>query len=162
MDPLSTFELFSRLVFALALGALLGVERNLVHKTAGMRTYGLVSLGAALFTLISVEAGKMYLGFADFDPLRMASQVIVGIGFLGGGLIIFRDGGVENLTTAAGLWVAAGVGIATGMGLYALAIFAIILTLLTFTLLWYFEQKIKKVAEKMEYGEKVKQKLRQS
>jgi len=155
MEFLTYYEVFLRLVTALALGVLLGAERNVVRKTAGMRTYGLVSLGAALFTLVPILAMQSYLALTGFDPLRIASQIVVGVGFLGAGLM-FRDRerSVANVTTAAGIWVAAGVGLAAGMGFYALAIFATILAFLTFTALWSVEEKVKKVAEKMESGEK--------
>lgn len=150
MEPLLISEILTRLLVALLLGSVLGLERNLAHKTAGMRTYGLVSLGAALFTLVSVEAGKMYIGFTDFDPLRMASQIIVGVGFLGGGIIFLKEGGINNLTTAAGLWVAAGIGIAAGIGFYMIAFSATVITFVVFTVLFYFEEKIKKAAERFE------------
>lgn len=127
-----------KLILAIVLGALLGLERSLAKKTAGMRTYTLVSLGAALFMIVSEIIGTE--GYAAFDPSRVASQIVVGIGFLGAGLIIFQGNKVRGLTTAAGLWVAAGLGMAAGLGLYWLAIVATILTLLVFTVFWYIEQ----------------------
>lgn len=151
MEFLPPIEVLLRLFIALLLGGMLGMERNIAHKTAGMRTYALVSLGAALFTLISIESARIYMGVANVDPLRIASQIVLGVGFLGGGLIIFRDGGFNNVTTAAGIWVAAGIGMAVGMGFYSLAITSTALTLFSFTLLWYFEQKIvRKVASRFE------------
>lgn len=131
-----------KLVLAIILGALLGLERSLAHKTAGMRTYALVSMGAALFVIVSELVGEHYvtLGLQAFDPLRVASQIIVGIGFLGAGLIIFQGNKVQGLTTAAGLWVAAGLGMAVGFGLHQIAILVTILTLLVFTVFWYIEQ----------------------
>lgn len=150
---LTNYEIFLRLLSALALGVLLGMERNFVHKTAGMRTYGLVALGAALFTLVPILAMETYLALTGFDPLRIASQIVVGVGFLGAGLMFReREGDVANVTTAAGIWVAAGVGMAAGMGFYVLAALAAALTLVTFTLLVYFEEKVKKAAEKFGDG----------
>lgn len=144
-------ELFLRLVIAVFFGILLGMERNFAHKTAGMRTYGLVSLGSAMFVVGGIAAAQQYIGI-NFDPLRIASQIVLGVGFLGGGLIVFRNGNVNNLTTAAGLWVAAGVGMLCGFGLYSLAGFSTILTLLVFTALWYFEQKVKHVSHGLHEG----------
>ena len=82
-------------------------------------------------------------GPSVIDPLRVASQVVLGIGFLGAGLIVFRESRVSGLTTAAGLWVAAGIGLATGFGFYLLAILAALLTLVVFNVLWLIEKKIK-------------------
>jgi len=145
-------ELFLRLMVAVFLGILLGAERNFAHKTAGMRTYGLVSLGAAIFVVGSLVAAAQYMGATDFDPLRVASQVVLGVGFLGGGLIVVRNGDVNNVTTAAGLWVAAAVGMLCGFGLYSLALFSTLLTLFVFTVLWFFEQKVKHVSSAMHDG----------
>ena len=139
------FIIAAKLVGALLVGGLLGLERRLAGKTAGLRTYALVSLGSALFIIIAELVGERYVGLTAFDPLRVASQIIVGIGFLGAGTIIFRDGGVSGLTTAAGLWVAAGLGMAMGYGLYVLALMATLLTLMIFTLLWYLEERLEPV-----------------
>ncbi len=138
----ANWEIVLKLVFALVLGGALGIERSLAGKTAGMRTYALVSLGSALFIVIADLVSRQYLalGIRTFDPLRVASQVIVGIGFLGTGLIIFKDQKVSGLTTAAGLWVAAGLGMAVGYGFYTLALLVAVLTLLIFTVFWSLEQ----------------------
>lgn len=134
-------EFFLRLLVAVGLGALLGVERAFAHKTAGARTYALVCLGSAMFVLVGqiVTASYGAAGLGVTDPLRIASQIVVGIGFLGTGLIIFRRTQLQGLTTAAGLWVAAAVGMAVGFGLYKLAVFASLLTLFIFTVLWFIE-----------------------
>lgn len=139
-----------KLVLAVILGALLGMERTLARKTAGMRTYALVSMGAALFVILAEMVGAHYLelGVRAFDPLRIASQVVVGIGFLGAGLIIFHEHRLVGLTTAAGLWVSAGLGMAIGYGLYAVGITVTILTMLIFTGLWYVEQYVEQRAER--------------
>lgn len=133
-----------RLVIALVLGALIGVERTIAHKKAGIRTYALVAMGSALF-VIAGEMVRMNTSF-DVDPLRIASQVVMGVGFLGAGLIIFHRE-VQGLTTAAGLWVAAGVGVAVGFGLYLLALAAVILTLFILIILWSFELEVKEIVE---------------
>ncbi len=137
-------EIFYRLLIAVFFGSLIGFERKLAHKTAGMRTFALVCFGASLFTVISEVAFLDYVGKPGFDPSRIASQIVVGIGFLGAGLIIFKEkeSKVRGLTTAAGLWVTAGIGMATGYGLYPLAIFATLLTLIVFLLLWLLEHYI--------------------
>lgn len=134
--------LFVKLLVALVLGGALGLERSVAGKTAGMRTFALVSLGAALFVITATSVTQVMGPLGAIDPLRVAASIVSGIGFLGAGLIIFADEKVRGLTTAAGLWVAAGIGAATGFGLYALAVFTTILTLLTFTVLWYVEHRI--------------------
>lgn len=136
------WEIILRLVLALLLGGLLGLERTLAHKVAGLRTFALVSLGSALFVMISELVIKVS-GNYNIDPIRMASQVVAGIGFLGAGLIIFKESKLSGLTTAAGLWVASGLGIATGFGLYFLAVTALILTLFVLVILWLIENKLK-------------------
>ncbi|MFA5736656.1 MAG: MgtC/SapB family protein [Candidatus Paceibacterota bacterium] len=133
-------EIILSLVLAMALGICLGFERNLAGKVAGMRTFALVSLGAALFAIISKLVTEQTIGIINFDPLRMASQVIVGIGFLGAGLIMSKAGKVTGLTTAAGMWVAAGVGLSCGFGLYWLALVATGLILFIFAILWIVER----------------------
>jgi putative Mg2+ transporter-C (MgtC) family protein len=136
------WEMILRLFLAVVLGGLLGVERSLAGKTAGIRTYALVSMGSALFVIVSqlVAASYQSVGWRNFDPLRVASQVVVGIGFLGTGLIIFQSSKLRGLTTAAGLWVAAGIGLALGFGLYPLALAAAVLTLFVFTILWFLQE----------------------
>lgn len=140
-----TLEIFLKLVAALFLGMSLGIERAVVGKTAGMRTYGLVSMGSALFVVIGVLAGG---GFdsqvAMTESLRFTAQVITGIGFIGAGLIFFKDHAVSGVTTAAGIWVASGVGMAIGYGLYGIAILAAVFAFTVFTVLWYVEEDVKK------------------
>lgn len=146
MDTILFSEFFPRLVVAILLGMVIGAERISAGKTAGMRTHALVAMGAALFVIISEVIALQYVGMAGFDPLRVASQIVVGIGFLGAGSIIFTGTHVSGLTTAAGLWVAAGIGMASGYGLYGMAISATLLTLFVFTGLWYVESKVKKIS----------------
>lgn len=142
----SELIIFGRLVLAVVLGALIGIERELAKKTAGIRTHALVSLGACLFTSISLSAFKNF--GAVFDPSRIPSNIVVGIGFLGAGVIIFYEAKLQGITTAAGLWVAAAIGTAIGFGFNLLAIFSTFLTLLVFTLLWIFEKEIEEKATK--------------
>ncbi|MEK7593145.1 MAG: MgtC/SapB family protein [Patescibacteria group bacterium] len=144
------WEIFGQLFLAMFLAGLLGLERALAGKVAGLRTFALVSMGSALLVIVSEEVSQRYFGLVDFDPLRVASQIVVGIGFLGAGLIIFREKKISGLTTAAGLWVSAGIGIAVGYKLYAIAIFATVLTLFVFTVMWFIEKKAKRVIEDIE------------
>lgn len=144
----SSFDLILRLAVALVLGAMLGTERIIAHKTAGMRTYALVAMGSALFIAISESVAAAYAGSAGLSPTFIAGHIISGIGFLGAGLIIFKDSKITGLTTATGIWVSAGIGIAAGFGLLALAFAATILTLFIFVILWYIEQRIIKLSEK--------------
>lgn len=137
-------DIIFKLVVALGLGVVLGIERVWAHKTAGIRTYALVSMGAALFVAISELVAEEYGAFSNFDPSRIASQIIVGIGFLGAGAIMFQGNRPVGLTTAGGLWVAAGIGVAVGFGLYSLAVIATILTLFVFVALWFVEAGLKK------------------
>lgn len=138
--------LFEQLALAVFLGMVIGLERTLAGKSAGLRTFALVSLGACLFTIISRIAPD-FLGRAGFDPSRIASQIVVGIGFLGAGLIIHTESKSKGLTTAAGLWVTAAIGMAVGYALYAIAIAATVLTLCIFLVLWVIEHRFVKEAQ---------------
>lgn len=111
------------LVFALVLCSLIGLERQLRQKAAGLRTHALVGVGAALFVLVSKYGFADLLGTPGvrFDPSRVASQVVTGIGFIGGGLIFVRRADVRGLTSAATIWLAAAVGSACGASLPLLA-----------------------------------------
>ncbi|OGZ07977.1 MAG: hypothetical protein A3D65_07005 [Candidatus Lloydbacteria bacterium RIFCSPHIGHO2_02_FULL_50_13] len=140
------WDLLLRLTFAVFLGLLVGAERSRVGKRAGMRTYGLVSLGAALFVVIAGVVAEQYANTFVFDPLRVASQVVVGIGFLGAGVIFVQRQMLTGLTTAAGLWVVAAIGVACGYGLYVIAAYVTFLTLVIFEVLWYVEERFIKTA----------------
>jgi putative Mg2+ transporter-C (MgtC) family protein len=139
-----TLEIASRLFIALSLGMIIGTERVWAHKTAGMRTYALVSMGSALFVIISNEMIKMYTSFPGTNPLMVISQIVVGVGFIGTGLIFTKDSKLMGLTTATGLWVSAGIGMASGAGLFNVAILATLFTLCIFVVLFFFEQQVKK------------------
>jgi len=141
-DP-TMLAVFIQLSIAATLGMLLGAERSVAGKSAGMRTFALISLGACLFTVTSVLITTQYLGKVNFDPMRVPSAIVAGIGFIGAGLIIFRQNLMRGLTTAAGMWIAAGVGVAVGFQLYAIATFTTLLTLFIFTAVWFIEAKLK-------------------
>jgi putative Mg2+ transporter-C (MgtC) family protein len=115
-----------RLLLSAALGAAIGFQREKVGKPAGLRTHMLISMGATIFTLVSVYA---FNGGAD--PSRIAAGVVTGVGFLGAGAIFSRtqDGYIMGLTTAATIWVVAGIGVAVGTGLYIASVVATALTL---------------------------------
>ena len=141
---ITTLDITIRLFVALFLGMLIGAERVWAHKTAGMRTYALVSMGSALFVIISNEMVKYYTGYSGLNPLMIISQIVVGVGFIGTGLIFAKESKLMGLTTATGLWVSSGIGMAAGFKLYDIAIIATILTLFIFIVLWFVEAKIKK------------------
>jgi len=144
------YALFLQLLIAALLGVLVGTERSLAGKVAGMRTYGLVSMGACLFILTSLSAAELFAGFGGVDPMRVFEGVITGVGFIGAGMILFKDATLNGVTTAAGLWIAAGIGVTVGYGLYALAVFASVLTVFIFTAMWYIEQRLKRYPAKEE------------
>jgi len=127
-------DLVLRLLLASALAGLLGGERELTDQPAGFRTHILVGLGAALFAVISAYGFESVVGSArpgvQADPTRVASQIVVGIGFLGGGAIIKYGASIRGLTTAASLWVTAAVGTAVGVGQLALGSVTAAITLL--------------------------------
>jgi putative Mg2+ transporter-C (MgtC) family protein len=128
---ISPWELVLRLAVAAILDALVGLERERLEWAAGMRTHALVSLGSALFMVVSI------FGFSDIlserhvilDPSRVAAQVASGIGFIGAGTIIFRREVVKGLTTAASIWAVAAVGLAVGGGMFLAAVSATLLAL---------------------------------
>jgi putative Mg2+ transporter-C (MgtC) family protein len=139
-----TLDVALRLFIALLLGMIIGTERVWAHKTAGMRTYALVSMGSALFVIVSNEMIKMYTGFPGTNPLMIISQIVIGVGFLGTGLIFAKESKLMGLTTATGLWVSAGIGMASGAGLFSIAILATVFTLCIFVVLWFIEEQLKK------------------
>lgn len=148
-DP-AQLGIIYRLVLAAVLGAVLGFEREYVGKSAGLRTYMLVSFGSALFTILSSEGLSGYVGISSFDPSRVISQIVVGVGFIGAGLIIFQENKIRGLTTAAEMWVVAAIGATVGLNLYIVAIFSTIfvLTVLSLTRLFNLEEKIEKLAKR--------------
>lgn len=151
--PTNNIGIAVQLLSAMLLGMLVGAERSIAGKTAGMRTYALVSMGSALFVVISIIVTSAYLGVVNFDPLRIPAAIITGIGFIGAGIIIFRETTLRGLTTAAGLWVAAGIGIAIGFKLYLLAVFTAFLTLFVFTAMWFIEEHLEDRLRRI-YGKK--------
>lgn len=143
LDP-QTLWMIGHLTLAAVLGTAIGFEREHRRKPAGLRTYTLVAIGAALFTMMSFAPLAGDLGSSSFDPSRIASQVVVGIGFIGGGLIFLKGERLEGLTTAAALWATAAIGMATGFGMHTIAIYATILVLLVLWAMRAFENRLHK------------------
>jgi len=125
----SLTEVALRLMVAIAIGALIGWDRERADKPAGLRTHMLVALGSASFTLLGFEVGDHLAPKTGdgFDPTRVLQGVIGGIGFLGAGAIIQNRGHVSGITTAASVWVAGALGSAAGVGAYVLAVFTALL-----------------------------------
>ncbi len=119
------WNLILRLFVAGLLGGLIGFEREVRAKEAGVRTHFIVALGSALFMIIS-----QYAFSGQFDHARVAAQVVSGIGFIGAGVIIFQKNVIRGITTAAGLWVAAAIGLACGAGMFAVAVAAMLMTVI--------------------------------
>ena len=120
-------EIFLRLVFAVIIGGLVGLEREVVHKPAGIRTHMLVCLGSALFVLATLET-------LPEESAKIIAGVATGVGFLGAGTIFRSKSAVHGLTTAASIWVVAALGLAIGVGLYLMSLVAAVLTLLVLQL----------------------------
>ena len=137
LPTLNWDESLLRLALAAALGGLIGVERELREREAGLRTHLLVALGSALFTIVSAYGFHAFLtsgqSVVRADPTRIAAQIVTGIGFLGAGAIIRQGLSVRGLTTAATLWVVAAIGLAAGAGYYSAAV---ITTALVLVSLW--------------------------
>jgi putative Mg2+ transporter-C (MgtC) family protein len=136
-----------RLLAATAMGAAIGIEREYHAKEAGIRTHLLVAVGSCLFMILSAYGFDAFLGRdnVSFDPSRIASQVVTGIGFIGAGTIILQKQMVRGLTTAAGLWVTAAIGLTCGLGMYVIALATTAIVLISLGLLNvylpYFSQK---------------------
>ena len=136
-SQLNQLTMLAQVVLAFVLGGFLGLQREYSGKAAGLRTYTLVTVGAAVFTLASVGGFNEFLALdaSRYDPSRIAANIVVGIGFFGAGVIVFRGAHIEGLTTAAGVWTAAAIGMAVGLKLYLLAIFTTLLVFFTLEVL---------------------------
>jgi putative Mg2+ transporter-C (MgtC) family protein len=126
LPTLNWDESLLRLALAALLGGLIGVEREIREREAGLRTHMLVALGSALFTIVSAYGFHAFLASGQSvvraDPTRIAAQIVTGIGFLGAGAIIRQGLSIRGLTTAATLWVVAAIGLASGAGYYSAAV----------------------------------------
>ena len=147
---LVNLDLLLRIIFAITLGFFIGLERELTNKYAGLRTHILVSLGACIFTIISIY------GFPTFAPgdnvivdqatgvrdtARIAAQIVTGIGFIGAGTVLRNGPIIIGLTTAATLWISAAIGMTCGVGMYDIAVIATILSVAVLTVIRVFERK---------------------
>jgi putative Mg2+ transporter-C (MgtC) family protein len=135
------------LLIAFVLGGMIGWVREKEGKSAGLRTHILVSVGSALFMLLS---GEMMHKSGLADPGRLAAGVVAGIGFIGAGCILRAKGTVKGITTAASIWVTAAIGIASGSGYYVGAIMTTLIALVTLQLLRNVEKKIIKSKDSLE------------
>lgn len=135
----------AKILLAIVLGGLIGLERETLGKPAGSRTYALIALGSCLLTILAVQGFSQY---PNSSPTVMVSSIISGLGFLGAGVIIFHKEKLEGLTTAAALWAIAAVGIAIGIGWYTIAL---IVSVLMFLLLF--------IVRKIEYKKSKKDTL---
>lgn len=134
---MAEIEIVGRLVLAAFCAAIIGFERESAQKDAGFRTHILVGVGAAIFTIVSID------GFgSDGDPARVAAQVVTGVGFLGAGAIFKEGANVRGLTTAAGLWAVAAVGVAAGSGSVTLSLSATTLVVLVLIAFRQFDQYV--------------------
>ncbi len=138
---MTELDIAFRLLLSIALGALIGVEREFYRKPAGFRTNCLICLGSALFTIISIELDR-----TRGDPGRIAAQIVTGVGFLGAGAILRHEGRVIGLTTAAGIWMVASLGMAVGAGHYLAGIMTALVGLGVLRLFDFVERWIERLA----------------
>ena len=137
-----------RIIVSFALGGMLGMERGLKQRPAGLRTYMLVCVGACLIMLTNEYVVQVY---GSGDPVRMGAQVVSGIGFLGAGtIIVTRHNQIKGLTTAAGLWAAAAVGLATGIGFYEAAIVGAVVIFITLSVLSNLDDRMHRKTDHFE------------
>ena len=137
-----------RIFVAIVIGGLLGLERGMKHRPAGLRTYMLVCVGACIVMLTNQY---IYQVFGTGDPVRMGAQVVSGIGFLGAGtIIVTRRNQIKGLTTAAGLWTSAGVGLALGIGFYEAALIGGFAVFFVITLLQRMDNNLHRKSRQME------------
>ena len=144
MELVSPFAIIGRLILAVIVGGLIGFEREVSRRSAGLRTHILVCLGSCLIMLTSLYVFDIYKDAVPLDPARIAAGVITGIGFLGAGAIMRTGDMVKGLTTAATLWLVAGIGLGIGCGFYMASLITTILAILTLYFLRYFERAILK------------------
>ena len=140
------WDIIIRIVSALLLGALIGLERELTNKYAGLRTNILVCVGACIFTIISIYGFPIVPTsgeeFGTRDTARVAAQVVTGIGFVGGGAVLRHGATILGLTTAATLWIAASVGMACGAGMLGIASVSTVLTLIVLVSARFLERSV--------------------
>lgn len=136
---------FARLLGSILLCGLIGFERELSNRSAGLRTHMLVGLAAAVYTITTlylVTAPDLFGDAIRMDPVRIIEAVTSGVAFLAAGLIVFAQGKVHGLTTGASMWLAASVGTAVGLGLWVIAIATTVMALVIIILLRHFEDRV--------------------
>ena len=141
------WEVLLRLIAAVLAGAAVGFDRELLNKPAGLRTHILISLAAALFTLITFELHHTVVGdnaSTTADPIRIIEAVTAGVAFLAAGAIIQSRGAVHGLTTGANMWLAGALGVACGAGDYMLAVFGTVFALIVLVVLGRLERRARK------------------
>ena len=140
--------IIGRLILALIVGGLIGFEREVKRRNAGLRTHILVSLGSCPIMLTSLYVFDIYKDITTLDPARIAAGIVTGIGFLGAGAIIRSGEAVRGLTTAASLWLVAGLGMGIGCGFYLASIITSILVIAVLYFLGILEKNISKCEER--------------
>ncbi len=142
---MTVLEMMLRIVLAMAMGGIIGWERENNNRPAGLRTHMLVAIGAAVVMLMGEMSLDKYADITTMDPTRLGAQVISGIGFLGAGTIMREGLTVKGLTTAASLWAVACLGLAAGGGFYEAALLGVIAIILTLTIFEYLEKRFRKI-----------------
>ncbi len=135
---MSDTDILIRLILATLLGGLVGIERQIHHKPAGLRTHILVCIGACMCMMIGLSINKE---FGGIDPSRIAAQVVSGIGFLGAGTIMVTKASVKGLTTAASIWATSALGLAIGNGMFFAASVATVIMVTVLLVFEFIEEK---------------------
>ena len=136
-------DILIRIIFSIVLGSIIGLERELTNKAAGLRTQILVCLGSCLFTILSISGFSTAVTLYPLgDPSRVAAQIITGIGFIGAGTVLRQGLTVTGLTTASTLWIVAAIGMACGCGQISLAVVTTLITVCVLVLIRFFELKL--------------------
>ena len=148
-------DILIRIIFSIVLGSIIGLERELTNKAAGLRTQILVCLGSCLFTILSIYGFSTAVTLYPLgDPSRVAAQIITGIGFIGAGTVLRQGLTVTGLTTASTLWIVAAIGMACGCGQISLAVATTLITVCVLVLIRFFELKL--IPRNMKHLRKVK------
>lgn len=136
-------DILIRIIFAIILGSIIGLERELTNKSAGLRTQIMVCLGACMFTILSIHGFATAVTLYPLgDPSRVAAQIITGIGFIGAGTVLRQGLTVTGLTTASTLWIVAAIGMACGCGKISIAVVSTLLSVAILVLIRIFERKL--------------------
>ncbi|MCK5397600.1 MAG: MgtC/SapB family protein [Thermoplasmata archaeon] len=134
------FDFLPKILLSIFCGSLIGFERELKDKPAGMRTYMLISTGATMFTMIGVYFAEQWGGSAD--PLRVAAQIVTGVGFLGAGTIMYARGRISGLTSAAAIWLSAAIGMSIGVGFHIFSVIVVLLAVISMVFLGRIENTL--------------------